>query len=107
MWLKPIPQKDYYAVIFSSIKENDLSGYYELNDILMELAIQQDGFLGYENVINGNQSIFISYWESIDDIEKWKNNALHLTAKKSAHKWYKRYLSQICKVEHSFLFEKE
>ncbi len=106
MWLKPIPKKNYYAAIFVSTKEDDLSDYYELNDTLMRLAMQQEGFLGYENVVNGNQSIFISYWESMSDIEKWKNNTVHISAKMAAHKWYKRYLSQICKIEHTTLFEK-
>ncbi|MFI5164614.1 MAG: hypothetical protein ACHQHP_05130 [Bacteroidia bacterium] len=62
MWLKGNPpKKDYYAVIFASTKEDDLTGYYELDDKLMELAQQEPGFLGWENVKNGNQSIFISY----------------------------------------------
>lgn len=106
MWLKPIPKKDYYAAIFSSTKEDDLTGYHELNDSLMQLAMQQEGFLGYESVANGNKSIFISYWESMEAIEKWKHNVLHTSAKQSAHRWYKRYLSQICKIEHTTLFEK-
>lgn len=106
MWLKPVPKKDYYAAVFSSVKEEDLTGYHELNDALMQLAMQQEGFLGYESVVNGNKSIFISYWESMEAIEKWKNNSLHLNAKQSAVKWYKRYLSQVCKVEHTTLFEK-
>ncbi len=89
----------------------------------MRLAMQQEGFLGYENVVNGNQSIFISYWESMSDIEKWKNTTtqlytkwIHLYDKKLLNdfieelflynKWYKRYLSQICKIEHTTLFEK-
>lgn len=106
MWLKPIPENNYYAAIFSSEKEDDLLGYYELNEELMNLAKQQNGFLGYENVVYQNKSIFISYWESMEAIEQWKNNSKHIFAKQSAHKWYKRYLSQICKVEHTSLFEK-
>ena len=107
MWLKGNPpKKDYYAVIFASTKEEDLTGYYELDDKLMELAQQEPGFLGWENVKNGNQSIFISYWESAEAIDVWRKNSIHLTAKASANKWYKRYLSQICKVEYTKLFEK-
>ncbi|GIV26287.1 MAG: antibiotic biosynthesis monooxygenase [Bacteroidia bacterium] len=107
MWKKDIPKKDYYAAIFISTKEDDLTGYHELNDELMKMAIEQEGFLGYENVYKDNQSIFISYWESLEAIEKWKNNSHHIFAKQQAHKWYKRYLSQICKVEHTSLFEKK
>jgi heme-degrading monooxygenase HmoA len=49
--------------------------------------------------------IFISYWENREAINAWKQNATHIMAKDKARKWYKRYLSQICKVEHSYLME--
>jgi heme-degrading monooxygenase HmoA len=107
MWLKPIPKKDYYAVIFCSEKESELpSDYFELDEKLMNIAMQQKGFLGYESVHKNSIGIFISYWETLEDIEDWKNNALHLFAKQNAHNWYKKYLSQICKVEHTSIFNK-
>ena len=107
MWLsgKP-PAKDYYAVIFSSTKEDNLEGYYEMDNALMALAEKQPGFLGYENAAKDDKSVFISYWESTDAINNWRQNSLHLTAKAQANRWYKRILSQICKVEHTMLFEK-
>ena len=107
MWLngKP-PEKDYYAVIFASTKEEDLTGYYETDNALMELAEKEQGFLGYESVKNENQSIFISYWKTMEDINQWRINSVHLSAKAQVGKWYKRYLSQVCKVESSRLFEK-
>ena len=106
MWLKGKPPlKDYYAVIFSSTRSEDLQGYAEMDKLTLELAAQQQGFLGYENVANGNSSIFISYWESMEAINLWRKNAIHLQAKSKAEKWYKRYLSQICKIEHTHLFE--
>ncbi len=104
-WIKNIPNKDYYAVIFSSTKSNDLSGYKEMDELTLKLATEQKGFLGYESVNSGNTGIFISYWESMDDIENWRKNSTHLMAKSRSNQWYKRYLSQICKVEHSNLFE--
>ena len=109
MWLsgKP-PVKDYYAVIFSSTKEDNLEeAYYEMDNALMELAQKQPGFLGYENAEKDNKSVFISYWENMEAINNWRKNSLHLSAKAQANKWYKRILSQICKVEHTMLFEKD
>lgn len=104
-WIKPIPEKDYYAVIFSSTKSDDLTGYKEMDELTLKLAHEQPGFLGYESVNQNNSGIFISYWESMDAINNWRKNSTHLMAKAAAGKWYKRYLSQICKVEHSKLFE--
>lgn len=105
-WKKSPPQKDYYAVIFSSTKSDNLEGYKEMDEETMNLAQEQSGFLGYESVNNGNTGIFISYWESMDAINGWRQNSTHLLAKAKAEQWYKRYLSQICKVEHSHLMEK-
>lgn len=105
MWKASPPQSDYYAVIFSSTKSDDLDGYVEMDELTMQLAQEQEGFLGYESCANGNKSIFISYWQSMAHITIWRNNMTHLKAKSNAKQWYKRYLSQICKVEHSHLFE--
>lgn len=106
-WKNIPPKKDYYAVIFSSEKSDNLEGYYEMDEMTMKLAQEQYGFLGYEAVVNENKSIFISYWENLEAIEKWKQNAIHKQAKSQAGKWYKRYLSQICKVEQTHLFDLE
>jgi heme-degrading monooxygenase HmoA len=105
-WKKEPPQNNYYAVIFSSTKSDDLEGYAEMDELTLKLAQEQPGFLGYESVNNGNTGIFISYWESMDAIMNWRQNATHKIAKGNADKWYKRYLSQVCRVEHSRLVEK-
>jgi hypothetical protein len=43
-----IPTSDYYAVIFCSTKSANLEGYKEMDEKIMKLALEQDGFLGYE-----------------------------------------------------------
>jgi heme-degrading monooxygenase HmoA len=105
MWKSTPPQKDYYAVIFSSTKSANLDGYEEMDELMMKLAHEQEGFLGYESSSAGNSGIFISYWESMEAIQIWRNNLEHMKAKSNANLWYTRYLSQICKVESSHLFE--
>ncbi|MBN8693270.1 MAG: DUF4188 domain-containing protein [Bacteroidetes bacterium] len=105
-WKKSPPTSGYYAVIFSSTKSDNLEGYKEMDDETMRLAQEQNGYLGYESVSNGNTGIFISYWESMEAINVWRQNSTHLMAKAKANQWSKRYLSQICKVEHSHLMEK-
>ncbi len=99
-----LPASNYYAVIFSSTKSDDLDGYEEMDEITMDLAQKQQGFLGYESVNLNNKGIFISYWQTKEDIANWRKNATHLMAKDKAKKWYKRYLSQICLVENSHEF---
>ncbi len=102
---KPLPKNNFYAVIFSNTKSDDLEGYAEMDERTMTLAQQQPGYLGYETLSSENKTIFISYWENKEAIENWRKNATHLTAKSQAKKWYRRYLSQICLVESSFLME--
>lgn len=105
-FIKALPKDNFYAVIFSSTKTDDLEGYREMDEMTMDLASKQEGYLGYESLSHENKTIFISYWESRKAIENWRLNAVHLLAKGNARKWYLRYLSQICLVENSQLFEK-
>ncbi len=104
-FIKPLPQNNFYAVIFSSIKNDEKEGYAEMDEITMKLAAEQPGYMGYESVTNLNKTIFISYWETKEAIENWRKNVTHQLAKSQAKKWYKRYLSQICLVESSHLFD--
>lgn len=100
-----LPDSDYYAVLFSSEKSENLEGYSEMDELTMTLASEQKGYLGFESLSNGNKTIFVSYWESMEDIQLWRENATHRMAKSKAGQWYKRYLSQICLVKQSHLFE--
>ena len=100
-----LPNADFYAVIFSSEKGEELDGYAEMDETTMKLAAEQKGYLGYESVSNANKTIFISYWENMEAIHAWRINATHQLAKSKAGKWYKRYLSQICLVNQSRFFE--
>ena len=46
------PNPPYYAVIFTSVLSDDLNGYTEMNEKVMEIAHQQDGFLGQDAARN-------------------------------------------------------
>ncbi len=107
MWKQTPPVKDYYAVIFSSTKSDDLEDYLEMDALTMQLAQEQEGFLGYESCNSGNHGIFISSWQRMEAISSWRQNMTHIQAKNNAKQWYRRYLSQICKVESSHLFVNE
>lgn len=96
----------YIAVIFISTKEEQLEGYQEVDDEMMELAQQQDGFMSYESIQGAEKSVFISYWRDMESIDKWKQNARHIFAKQSAPQWYKYWKSQVCIVQSSREFKK-
>jgi heme-degrading monooxygenase HmoA len=66
---------------------------------MLELAKQQPGFLGEESA-REELGITISYWESLEAIKNWKQNAKHLQAQKlGKEKWYKKYKLRVALVE--------
>lgn len=99
MLLASTPSPPYYAVIFASVKGEDLSGYSELSERMKRLASEQEGFLGIDSA-RAEIGITVSYWKDMESINKWKVNIEHLKAKKlGREKWYSHYTLRIAKVE--------
>jgi len=100
------PQPPYYAVIFTSDRTEGDHGYAEMADEMVQLASAQPGFLGVESARDGI-GITVSYWESVEAIQQWKQNERHLIAQKQGiSEWYRTYKTRICKVERDYGFEK-
>jgi len=101
------PEPPYYAVIFTSERTLGDNGYGKMAEKMVELAHQQQGFLGVESVRDQNGiGITVSYWESLESIKKWKEHVSHKAAKeKGKSDWYKQYGLRICKVERDNFFE--
>ncbi|MCB0762501.1 MAG: antibiotic biosynthesis monooxygenase [Flavobacteriales bacterium] len=94
----------YYAVIFTNTKQDSTPGYHEMSDKMVELASQQDGFLGFEHA-GGQEAITISYWQDLDSIRKWKHHTEHAAAQRMGREsWYADYRVRICKVEREYGF---
>jgi len=101
------PTPPYYAVIFSSIRTKGDNGYSEMGDKMVELASEQEGFLGVESV-REELGITVSYWKDLESIKKWKENAEHKIAReKGKTNWYKSFKTRIAKVERDYEFERE
>ncbi|WP_199757312.1 antibiotic biosynthesis monooxygenase family protein [Formosa maritima] len=95
----------YYAVIFTSTQNEDLSGYEDMANKMETLAKQQKGFLGIESARN-NVGITVSYWESLEAIKSWKQDSEHLLAQQNGRtQWYNWYHVRICKVEREYDFK--
>ncbi|MFS2187312.1 antibiotic biosynthesis monooxygenase [Mucilaginibacter sp. Mucisp84] len=98
------PQPPYYAVIFTSVRTGVEEGYGDMAVEMVELARQQEGFLGVESARN-NVGITVSYWQSVEAIKNWKANARHMFAQQQGRdKWYLNYKVRICRVEHDYAF---
>ena len=93
------PQPPYYVVIFTSERMSIDEGYAEMANQMLELAKLQPGFLGEESA-REELGITVSYWESLEAIRNWKQNAKHLQAQKlGKEKWYKKYKLRVARVE--------
>ena len=100
------PPPPYYAVIFTSVKTDADAGYTAASQLMVELAQQQPGYLGYESARDG-VGITVSYWQSIAAIKAWKQQTDHaLVQQMGIKQWYKCYKTRICLVERDYGFEK-
>jgi heme-degrading monooxygenase HmoA len=96
----------YYAVIFTSTKVEAENNYDDVANRMVELAATQQGFMGVESARN-EIGITVSYWESLEAIKNWKNNAEHLIAQQLGKDvFYQSYTTRICKVEREYSFQK-
>ena len=100
------PKPPYYAVIFTSERTERDDGYAEMAAEMEKLVSTQPGFLGAESARDG-LGITVSYWESLEAIQNWKQNERHVIAqRKGATEWYQRYKTRVCKVERDYGYEK-
>lgn len=99
------PKPPYYAVIFTSLRTTVDEGYGTTSDHMVDLAKQQDGFLGVESARN-EIGITVSYWRDLESIRKWKMNVDHLEAQSNGRKkWYQNYKVRICLIERDYGFD--
>jgi len=99
------PAPPYFAVIFTSVRTDGDNGYEAMANHMVELGSGMPGFLGIESARN-EIGITVSYWDSLENIRHWKQQAEHIVAQqKGRSDWYKSYKTRICKVERDYGFE--
>jgi heme-degrading monooxygenase HmoA len=99
-------QTPYYAVIFTSVQTQNIEGYEEMAQKMVDLAAQQPGYLGIDSARN-EVGITVSYWKDLESIKNWKANLDHLDAqRKGRSAWYEHYTVRIALVEREYSFTK-
>ena len=101
--LATTPKPPYYAVIFTSVRDDGDNGYDEAAKQMLELASQQPGFLGFETA-RQEIGISVSYWSTPEAIKAWKDNATHCQVQRRANEWYKTFRVRVCRVEREYGF---
>lgn len=103
MKISNTPAPPYYAVIFTSIKNEDKK-YDEIAEQMLKLVQNEPGFLGIESV-REDIGISVSYWKNLESIANWKKNIEHQAAQRLGQQsFYKVYKVRICKVERDYEF---
>lgn len=99
-----LPEPPYYAVIFSSQRTEGGNGYGQMAERMVELALQQPGFLGVESARGSDGfGITVSYWVSEAAISAWKANVEHLAAQDMGKRtWYAHYELRVARVERAY-----
>ena len=98
----------YYAVVFTTVRTQEQSGYPETNARMEELVREVPGYLGMDHAQNpGGLGITVAYFRDADALTQWRTNAEHQAAQQRgrAH-WYQSYTIHIAKVERSHTFKR-
>lgn len=99
--------KPYFAVIFTSKRSDNTQGYSEMAKQMESLAKQQEGFIDLESA-RDTLGITVSYWQSLEAIQNWKQQTDHLVAQqKGRTDWYSWYKVRVCKVERDYEFNND
>jgi len=98
-----------FAVIFSSQRTKTHGDEYaSAAEAMVELAREQPGFLGFESARSADGfGISVSYWESLEAIRHWKDEARHRGVQAlGKSSFYERYEVRVCNVERGYKFER-
>ena len=101
------PEPPYWAVVFTSTRRGDDPGYESTARRMVELACEQDGFLGVESARGTDGlGVTVSYWRDEEAIAAWKNHAEHTAARERGRReWYASFRVRICRVERAYGME--
>lgn len=97
-----------YVVIFRArIKTLD-TAYMGMAQRMRQLAFEQHGCLDFSATSEGDDEIAVSYWQSLEDIKRWKQHAEHQHAQAlGREQWYLSYRVEIAEVIRSYQYPSE
>jgi hypothetical protein len=73
--------------------------YFDMVEKLRQLAKDEYDCVDIISATEGTNEITISYWNTMDDIKKWKQDEVHQLAQRlGKEKWYTSYKVQIVEI---------
>jgi heme-degrading monooxygenase HmoA len=104
------PRPPYYAVTTTTelAADFDERAYMALATRLYTDARTMEGFLGLEAFFENKASIAVSYWTTLEAIDRWRHHPLHQAAKARAKsEWFGPTITRIARVEADYGFNLE
>lgn len=99
------PKPPYYACIFVSKRTEGDQGYGAMSDKMAEPLRSSPAIWG-ESARDEGLGITVSYWDSLEAIRLWKENAAHQVAQeRGKNEWYESFGLRICKVERDSFYK--
>ena len=98
----------YYAVVFTTVRTDDQTGYRETNARMEELVREVPGYLGMDHAQNpGGLGITVAYFRDEDALTRWRTDLEHRAAQQRGRdSWYQSYTLHVAKVERSHTFKR-
>ena len=90
----------YYAVIFTAVMADDMTGYADMSQRMNELIQELPGYIGKYHSMEGKREITISYWENLEAVKAWKAHPEHQIAQQLGRsKWYADYQVEVARID--------
>lgn len=92
-----------YAVIFHAEVAQLDDEYFAMAKHMRERAMADYGCLDFVTSTEGSREIAISYWPSLEHIQRWKQDTKHLQAQHLGKtRWYKSYKVDVVELLRSY-----
>lgn len=92
-----------FVVIFYAIAKEVDAEYDNLAIKLRDLAMSRYHCQRFVSVTEENQEVTLSYWQSMDDIARWKSNAEHQFAQQTGQEsFYQYYRIEVAEISRQY-----
>ncbi|WP_180110370.1 MULTISPECIES: antibiotic biosynthesis monooxygenase [unclassified Acinetobacter] len=88
-----------YVVIFKARIRTLDELYFSTAQQLRDKALTHFNCQHFEALTEGEHEIALSYWNTLEDIRAWQQDAQHLVAQQlGKNQWYTNFSVEICEV---------
>lgn len=88
-----------YVVIFKARIRTLDEPYFSTAQQLRDKALTHFNCQHFEALTEGEHEIALSYWNTLEDIRAWQQDAQHLVAQQlGKNQWYASFSVEICEV---------